>query len=162
MLLAEAVQGAAAASQPPFNWSAIIVQTLVTVGIILGPGGWIVSRLSKKVDKVQGDTAVIRDETRNAHAPERPMRHDIDTLLQMSADNSRDISILLERSDTHTRGMGRVERDIGGVRAELRALHDTDRGLNAKVDTLRDDYHKHVQWANEVVQRLDEPKKEKK
>lgn len=148
------VSGAAGEIQPPFNWSAVVVQTLVTVGIILGPGGWIVSRLSKKVDKVQVDTTVIRDETRNAHAPDRPMRHDIDTLLQMSADNAKDISILLDRSDTHTRGMGRVEKDIGGMRAELRALHDTDRGLNGKVDSLRDDYHKHVDWANRVVQQL--------
>lgn len=60
--------------------------------------------LSKKADEAVKYSKIARDETRNAHDPDRPLRHDID--------------ILLER----TSSIPLMKKDIGGIRADVRTL----------------------------------------
>lgn len=93
------------------DWTAIIVQLIATVGIVLGAVIPVIIHLSRKVDKVHENSEVIREETRNRHDPDRPMRHDID--------------VLLER----TKGLNVMQDDIGGLRSDVRQLYKNDHDI---------------------------------
>lgn len=86
------------------DWTAIVVQTLATAGVLGTAFAPFMVSLSRKADKAEKYSKIARDETRNAHDPARPLRHDID--------------ILLER----TSSIPSMKKDIGGIRADVRTL----------------------------------------
>lgn len=93
------------------DWTQIIVQIIATAGILLGAGIPTFVHLNKKVDKVHDNSQVIRQETRNAHDPSRPMRHDIDVLL------------------SRTKDISEIKKDIGGMRSDIRQLYQNDHDI---------------------------------
>ena len=90
------------------DWTQIIVQLIATVGVLLTILLPIMHSTNKKVESVHQNSLVIRNETRNSHAPDRPMRHDID--------------VLLER----TKDLPAMRKDIGGLRSDVRQLYKND------------------------------------
>ena len=104
-------EAAEVASQPPLDWTAIIVQSLITFGVIAGAFLPAYLGLRAKIARTEENSVVIRDETRNAHNPDQPLRHDID--------------ILLER----TKAIPLIQKDIGGIKADIRQLYHNDHDL---------------------------------
>lgn len=81
-----------------------------------------VSRVEKTTKATSEDVSVVRAETRNAHNPDQPMRHDIDLLLKNQADDKkvredyraeqREVSAkILARLDGHDREFASIRND---------------------------------------------------
>lgn len=71
--------------------------------------------LKGKISRTETNSDIIKDETRNAHSPERPLRHDIDTLLERT-----------KRMDKNQR---QIQKDVGGLRVDVRQLYQNDNDL---------------------------------
>lgn len=111
MLLQGIAEAAEALPQPPLDWTAIIVQSLITIGIIAAAAVPAYFTLKGKLQRTEENTEVVKSETRNAHNPNQPLRHDID--------------LLLER----TKDIKDIKGDIIGLRQDVRQLYQNDHDL---------------------------------
>lgn len=114
-MLYQGILGAVEVTPPPLDWTQIIVQSIITLGVIVGVLTPAYLTLRGKLQRTEENTDVVRAETRNAHAPDRPMRHDID--------------VLLERTARMDRSQRNLEKDVGGMRADIRKLYENDTDL---------------------------------
>lgn len=94
--------------QPPLDWTQIIVQSLITLGVIVGVLTPAYLTIKGKIQRTEVNSEVIKNETRNAHNPDQPLRHDID--------------LLLER----TKDIPALKGDIIGIRKDIRKLYSND------------------------------------
>lgn len=116
----------------PYGWSTIISAIITVVGapliaLVLRKQTRKLREIRADVAETKADAAVTREHVANEHIDSAGnpinMRDDQD---QKHAETMRAVGHLTRTVDAVLGDLGELKRDMGGVRHELRTLHDSD------------------------------------